>query len=143
MIKIDNSTSKTPKPVIIATIAFVGIIFVLVGTMFYYGSKDPVVNILDNSLQIKAMYGLNIDFSEITDISLIEKSMDDIGIGTRTNGYGGIGMAFEFIKLMKNGGNYVLHRNPWKMGFLRKLFTSSLTVGIIGILFSTRYLIMS
>ena len=37
------------------------------------------------------MYGVNIDFSEITSISLIEKSMDDIGVGRRTNGYGGFG----------------------------------------------------
>jgi hypothetical protein len=37
------------------------------------------------------MYGLTIDFSDITDISLIEKSMRAIGVGTRTNGYGGFG----------------------------------------------------
>lgn len=89
--EINNSTSKTPKAIIIATIAFVGIIFVLVGTMEYYGLKDPVVNILDNSIQIKAMYGVSIDFSEITNISLIEKSMDNIGVGRRTDGYGGFG----------------------------------------------------
>jgi len=93
--KIDNSTSKTPKAIIIAIIAFLGMVLVLVGTMFYYGSKDPVVNILDNSIQIKAIYGLNIDLSEITDISLIEKSMGEIGIGTRTDGYGGIGGALK------------------------------------------------
>ena len=89
--KISDSTAKTPKAVIIAIIGFVLIIFILVGTMEYYGLKDPVVNILDNSIQIKAMYGVNIDFSEITNISLIEKSMDNIGVGTRTDGYGGLG----------------------------------------------------
>ncbi len=93
--KIDSVTIKMPKAVAIAIIALVGMIFVFVGIMFYYGSKDPVVNICDNSIQIKAMYGLHIDLSEITDISLIEKSMDDIGIGTRTNGYGGIGGALK------------------------------------------------
>lgn len=41
------------------------------------------------------MYGLNIDFSEIANIFLIEKSMSDIGIGTRTNGYGGTGGALK------------------------------------------------
>lgn len=41
------------------------------------------------------MYGLNIDFSEVTNISLIEKSMSDIGIGIRTNGYGGMGRALK------------------------------------------------
>jgi len=89
--QINNSTSKTPKSVTIAIIAFVGIIIVVVGTMEYYGLKDPAVNILDNSIQIKAMYGENINFSEITSISLIDKSMDDIGVGRRTNGYGGFG----------------------------------------------------
>jgi hypothetical protein len=63
--------------------------FVIIGIMSYYGSKDPIVDIRDRDIQIKKMYGLTIDLSEIADISLIEKSMDDIGIGTRTNGYGG------------------------------------------------------
>lgn len=89
--EINSSTSRTPKAVIIAIIAFVGIILVLVGAMEYYGRKDPVVNIHDNSIQIKAMYGVNIDFSEITNISLIEKSMNNIDVGRRTDGYGGFG----------------------------------------------------
>jgi len=62
-LKKDNSMSKTPKAVKIAITAFVGIVFVLVSIMFYYGSKDPVVTILDNSIQIDAMYGVDIDFS--------------------------------------------------------------------------------
>lgn len=37
------------------------------------------------------MYGVEIDFSEILEISLIEESMSDIGIGIRSNGYGGFG----------------------------------------------------
>ena len=93
--KIESSKTKTPKAVVIAIIASVGMVFVLVGIMFCYGSKDPIVNIRDNDIQIKAMYGLNIDLSEIADISLIEKSMYDIGIGTRTNGYGGFGEALK------------------------------------------------
>jgi hypothetical protein len=87
--KIDRSTTKMPKAVVIAIIAFVGMAFVIIGIMSYYGSKDPIVDIRDRDIQIKKMYGLTIDLSEIADISLIEKSMDDIGIGTRTNGYGG------------------------------------------------------
>ena len=59
--------------------------------MGYYGQKEPVVNILDNSIQIKAQYGDNIYFSEITNITLIDKSMDNIGVGKRTDGYGGFG----------------------------------------------------
>ena len=89
--KINNSTSKTPKAVNISIIAFFVLLFIFIGIMGYYGQKDPVVNILDNSIQIKAQYGDNIYFSEITNITLIDKSMDNIGVGKRTDGYGGFG----------------------------------------------------
>ncbi|RBP60348.1 hypothetical protein DES36_1164 [Alkalibaculum bacchi] len=93
--KTDDSTTKTPKLVIIAITSISTIILIAVGALFFYGEKDPDAIILDNHIQIKAMYGLNIDFSEIVDISLIEKSMSDIGFGIRTNGYGGIGEALK------------------------------------------------
>jgi len=92
--KTDSSVSKspkTPKAVIIAVISISAIIVIVLGALYFYSEKDPKVSILDDHIQIKAIYGLNIDFSEISDISLIEKSMRDIGIGKRTNGYGGIG----------------------------------------------------
>jgi hypothetical protein len=89
--KTDDSKPKTPKAIIIAITSICAIIIIVVGALFFYGEKDPEVSILDDRIQINAMYGLNIDFSEIADISLIEKSMSDIGIGTRNNGYGGIG----------------------------------------------------
>jgi hypothetical protein len=41
------------------------------------------------------MYGLTINFSEIADVSLIENSMSNIGIGSRTNGYGGFGESLK------------------------------------------------
>ena len=59
------------------------------------GNKDPVVNILENRVQIKGIYGLNIDFTDITDVSLVEKSMWDIGFGRRTNGYYAGGQALK------------------------------------------------
>lgn len=37
------------------------------------------------------MYGVNIDFSEINDVFLIEDSMSNIGYGRRINGFGGFG----------------------------------------------------
>lgn len=93
--KTDDSTSKTPKAVIIAKISIFVITLIVVGALFFYGEKDLDTSILDDRIQIKAMHGLNIEFSEIADISLIEKSMSDIGIGTRINGYGGIGRALK------------------------------------------------
>ncbi|AQR95895.1 hypothetical protein [Clostridium saccharoperbutylacetonicum] len=87
----DESTAKTPKAVIIAIISITAIIVISLVPLFYYGEKDPDISILDNQIQIKAMYGLNIDFSEISKISLIEKSMSEIGTVKKTNGYDGIG----------------------------------------------------
>lgn len=71
------------------------IVFVVVVFLFFYGQKDPQVSILDQHIQIKTMYGIDIDFDEITNISLIDKSMKDIGVGSRTNGFGGIGGALK------------------------------------------------
>jgi hypothetical protein len=41
------------------------------------------------------MYGLNIDFTDITAISIIEESMSDIGVGRKANGYDGFGGALK------------------------------------------------
>lgn len=85
--KLESNTKTT----LIAAISLSAIVLVAVGILFYQGEKDPVVNILDNGIQIEAMYGVSIDFSEIANISLIEENMRDIGIGRRINGYGGFG----------------------------------------------------
>lgn len=68
-------------------------VIVLIGlaVMFYFGEREPDVVINNDRIKIKGMYGLSINPSEITDISLIEKSMKEIGVGRRTNGYGGLG----------------------------------------------------
>ena len=92
-----NSTSNPSKAAVITIISISAIILVALGALFIYGEKDPEISILDDCIQIKSMYGLNIDFSEITDISLIEKSMSEIGIGTRTNGFDGLGEALKGI----------------------------------------------
>ena len=52
------------------------------------GEKDSTVKIIDTGIKISGMYGLKIDFSEITDISLMENGINDIGLTFRTNGYG-------------------------------------------------------
>jgi len=93
----DNEKSKpsSNKKVIIAVVTIAALILIgigiNIGIMMQQGSKDPVIILHDNSIQIKAMYGVTINFSDITEISLIDKSMREIGVGKRTNGYGGIG----------------------------------------------------
>jgi hypothetical protein len=93
--KTDASTPRIPKSAAIAIISIIAITLIGVGALFYYGEKDPEVSIFEDCIQIKAMYGLRINFSEIADLSLIEKSAGDIDIGRRTNGYGGIGKALK------------------------------------------------
>ena len=87
------SPASTKTIIVIAALSI--IVLIAIGALLYQGGKDPVVNIHDNRIEIKAMYGLNINFTDITNISLIEKSMKDIGIGSRTNGYGGMGEALK------------------------------------------------
>ena len=89
--KAEYTRAKTPKAVIVASIIITALSLVGVGALFFYGEKEPEVRILDDRIQIKAQYGLDIALSEIKSISLIEKSMSEIGIGRRTNGYGGFG----------------------------------------------------
>ncbi|NLC19173.1 MAG: hypothetical protein GX757_08115 [Clostridiales bacterium] len=87
--KIHNTSKGSIKTAInlIATV----IIFIGLVVMFYLGEKEPEVIINNDRIQIKGMYGLSIELSEIADISLVEKSMKELGIGRRTNGYGGFG----------------------------------------------------
>ena len=88
---------KTPpaRRNIILTAIFLVIVLIGVSGLFYVGEKEPVVSIQENGLQIDAMYGLTVDFSEIANVTLVEKSMRDIGVGMRTNGYGGFGGALK------------------------------------------------
>ena len=72
----------------------IGIPLIMVGYIFIYGEMEPVVNVSGNGIQINAMYGIDIDFSGIESITLIEQSLREIRSGEqgqRTNGYGGFG----------------------------------------------------
>ena len=115
------STSKATIIVISVISVISAIVLIAVGVLLYQGGKDPVVNILDNSVQIKAMYGLNIDFTDITDISLIEESMSEIGVGRRTNGYGGIGEALK--------GNFKSDNLGETLLFVQSRSTPTLRIG--------------
>lgn len=79
--------TRKRKVSIIAISIISVILFIGLGMLFYQGEREPTVNVFNDSVQIRAMYGLTVDFSEIRDISLLEQSMRDIGVGRRTNGY--------------------------------------------------------
>lgn len=85
----------TGKKSIIAIIVISVIVLIGIGVLFYQGMKEPVINIHQNKVEISAMYGLTIDIYEIKNISLIEKNMNEIGVGRRINGFGGIGESLK------------------------------------------------
>jgi hypothetical protein len=87
----ENSVKISKKNGYIFTTIFFTVVLIFIIGIFIYGTQEPVINVFENSIQIKAMYGLNIDFSEITDIILLSDNMKSIGAGKRVNGYGGFG----------------------------------------------------
>ncbi len=87
----EKRKSKNTKPVIIATSVFTILVIVIVGFLILYSAKEPVVNVTDQGIQIKSIYGISVNFTDLSDITLIEKSMNNIGVGNRTNGFGGMG----------------------------------------------------
>ena len=71
------------KQIVVVIIVMIVIVNASIG--IYHGEKEPEVSILDNNIQIKSTYGLNVDFSSMNGISLIEKSMMDINAVRRTS----------------------------------------------------------
>lgn len=90
VLKTDSQLNKS-KHKIIYYVLFSAIVIIPLGILFYISEQEPEIKIYDDHLQIKSIYGLDIDFTEIADISLIEKSMRELGIGRKTNGYNSFG----------------------------------------------------
>ena len=90
-----DTPSKRSGTAVVLTIVFSIAVLLAIGILFYSGGKDPEIVVNDSYLQINGMYGLRANFSDLGSISLIEKSMTDIGPGRRTNGYGGVGEALK------------------------------------------------
>jgi len=104
----EKDPSSSNKKVITAVLAISVLLVIAVSILFYQGMKDPVINISEDKIQIKAMYGLTIDISEIKDITLIEKSMREIGVGIRLNGFGGAGESLKGHFHSENTGKTLL-----------------------------------
>ena len=84
-----NSRVKAFKKSAIIVVATTILTFAAIGFIFTYGDREPEITLLDNSIQIKSMYGLDVYISDIKGIHIVEKSMGDIGVDLRTNGYSG------------------------------------------------------
>ena len=77
--------SKSSKIIVaIITITLAGVC-----ALFIIGLREPAVTVSSDSVRISAMYGLTVEFSEISNITLIEESMREIGAGIRNNGFNG------------------------------------------------------
>jgi hypothetical protein len=70
-----------------AAFGMLAVMFSIPGLLLL-GETEPTVKILDSGIKISGLYGVKIDFTEITDISLMENTISSIGLTRRTNGYG-------------------------------------------------------
>lgn len=93
---VKNASVKRPIPAratqFIATMIILGIIAIPIGSICSYAEKDPVIVINEDSIQIKALYGVSIALPEISDISILGNSMSEIGTYNRMGGYGSTGV---------------------------------------------------
>lgn len=90
------------------TILISAIVLISIGILFYFGEKEPQISISDKTIHIESMYGPDINFDDVMGITLIEKSMQDIGVGHRNNGYGGFGETLKGHFDSNNLGDYLL-----------------------------------
>jgi len=104
----EEAKPSTAKITVIIAVAISVIVTAAVGIMFYYGESEAAINVLDDSIQIRGMYGLSVDFAEITNISIVENDMRSIGVGTRTNGFGGFGDTLKGTFHSENHGAVLL-----------------------------------
>lgn len=101
--------SRSSNIGLIVVIALVVIVMVVVGMMYYSGEKDPVITIRDNQIQIDAMYGLDISFSSVNGVALIEQPINDIAPKMRRdNGYEGFGGTLRGHFSAENIGEFML-----------------------------------
>jgi len=87
--------SKGKKVAVFISIIISAQLLIWIGVSTYRGERDPRVSVVNDHIQINALYGTDISFSSISEITLIPESMREIGIGTRTNGYATSGQALK------------------------------------------------
>jgi len=71
--------------------AITGIIVILAsGILIYFGVTEAKVSVIDDSLKIAGVYGVTVPLSEITGVTMIEYSMEEIGIGDSKGSFRGM-----------------------------------------------------
>ena len=81
--------SKAMKIAISAIGIITAAICLILPFIFIFGEMEPTIIVHDTNVQIRALYGTRIDFDNISQVTLLDQSMQQIGAGARTNGYGG------------------------------------------------------
>ena len=84
------------KAMLLISLGITVVVLIATGVMMISGMRDPAVHVYDDRVQISGMYGLSVYFSEMTSVSLIDKSMNEVYGGervSRTNGFGGAGQS--------------------------------------------------
>ena len=95
-----------------ASVVIIALVLVLVGAMYVLGERAPSVAFDAEGVHIRAMYSADIPYSEISRVELMEKSMQDIGVGTRTNGYEGFSGTLRGHFASDSLGSYLLFVTP-------------------------------
>ena len=73
---------------LVATVMFLALIGLFL-FMVFSGVEEPAVTVADGTITIDVKYGVSFPVSEVVQVTLLPQSMDEIGVGERTNGYGG------------------------------------------------------
>jgi len=96
--------SRGKKVAIVLGIVLSAQVFIGMGIMFYQGERDPRVTINNDHIRISSLYGRDISLTSVAEITLINSSMKETGIGRRTNGYSSGGPALKgYFNSMEHG----------------------------------------
>ena len=101
--------TRAAKVGIIITVVISAMVLIAVGVLLSSGASDPSIRVVDDGVQIKSLYGRTVELTKIANIFLFEKSMDEIGPGRRTNGFGGFGHALKGHFRSENLGDIMLY----------------------------------
>lgn len=94
---------------LIATAIICAVVLVFVGVLLYDGSKEPEIYIEGGIFKITSMYGTDIALSEISSVTLDERSMFEIAPAmVKTNGYDGFDDVRKGSFKSEKLGNFVL-----------------------------------
>jgi len=93
--------------IVVALVILAMVAFFMISV--FSGVEEPVVTVTGGTITIDCKYGVSFPVSEVTGVTLIDKSMEEIGVGNRNNGYGGVGTTLLGHFDSEALGNYLLY----------------------------------